>query len=105
MLLPLGNYMAKATYKILPEIAEETPTEMHLQYLNDVDCICGQSWAGEQVKYPDLPEFAPLGEFRYPEYDVKKDFRALYHAGRPVTPCPEIPRPYETFADTFSYGV
>ena len=77
----------------------------HLQYLNDVDCICGQSWAGEQVKYPDLPEFAPLGEFRYPEYDVKKEFRALYHAGRPVTPCPEIPRPYETFADTFSYGV
>lgn len=77
----------------------------HLQYLNDVDCICGQSWAGEQVKYPDLPEFAPLGEFKYPEYSVKKEFRALYSADRPVTECPEIPQPYETFAETFSYGV
>ena len=77
----------------------------HLQYLNDVDCICGQSWAGEQVKYPDLPEFAPLGEFAYPEYDVKRVFRPLYSADRPVTPCPGIPQPYETFADTFSYGV
>ncbi len=77
----------------------------HLQYLNDVDCICGQSWAGEQVKYPDLPEFAPLGEFRYPEYDVKETFRTLYSADRPVTLCPGIPQPYDTFADTFSYGV
>ena len=77
----------------------------HLQHLNDVDCICGQSWAGEQVKYPDLPEFAPLGDFQYPAYSVKREFRPLYSASRPVTLCPEIPQPYETFADTFSYGV
>lgn len=77
----------------------------HLQYLNDVDCICGQSWAGEQVPYPDLPEFAPLADFHYPEYTVKKTFRALYSADRPVTLCPEIPRPYDSFAATFSYGV
>lgn len=77
----------------------------HLQYLNDVDCICGQSWAAEQKPLPDLPEFAPLGEFHYPEYTVKKQFRTLYSADRPVTLCPEIPQPYDTFADTFSYGV
>ena len=35
LLLPLGNYMAKATYKILPEIPEEIPTEMHLEFLNE----------------------------------------------------------------------
>ncbi len=77
----------------------------HLQYLNDIDCICGQSWADEPVPYPDLPEFAPLADFVYPEYTVKETFRALYSADRPVTPCPEIPRPYATFAETFSYGV
>ncbi len=77
----------------------------HLQYLNDVDCLCGQSWAAEQKPYPDLPEFAPLADFKYPEYSVKKEFRALYSADRPVTQCPEIPQPYDTFADTFSYGV
>lgn len=77
----------------------------HLQYLNDVDCICGQSWAGAQVPYPDLPEFAPLADFHYPEYSVCKQFRPLYSADRPTTPCPEIPQPYATFAETFSYGV
>ena len=34
-LLPLGNYMAKLTYKILPEIPEEIPTELHLEFLNE----------------------------------------------------------------------
>ena len=77
----------------------------HLQYLNDVDCICGQSWAGAQVPYPDLPEFAPLADFHYPEYSVCTQFRPLYSADRPTTPCPEIPQPYATFAETFSYGV
>ena len=77
----------------------------HLQYLNDVDCICGQSWATEQKPLPDLPEFAPLGQFAYPEYTVKSQFRTLYSADRPVTPCPEIPQPYDTFVNTFSYGV
>ena len=77
----------------------------HLQYLNDVDCICGQSWAKPQQPYPDLPEFAPLADFRYPEYTVKRQFRALYDAQRPTALCPEIPQPYQTFAETFSYGV
>ncbi len=76
----------------------------HLQYLNDVDCICGQSWAEEQTPYPDLPEFAPLKDFSYPVYTVQRQFRPLYSAGRPVTLCPEIPQPYHTFAETFSYG-
>ena len=77
----------------------------HLQYLNDVDCICGQNWAVEQKPLPDLPEFAPLAQFTYPEYTVSRSLRTLYSADRPVTPCPEIPKPYDTCADTFSYGV
>ncbi len=77
----------------------------HMLYVNDVDCICGQSWGKPQQPYPELPEFAALGEFRYPEYTVRKTVRALYHPERPVTPVPEIPVPYQTFADTFSYGI
>ena len=34
-LLPLGNYMAKLTYRILPEIPEEIPTDLHLEFLNE----------------------------------------------------------------------
>ena len=77
----------------------------HLRHLNDVDCISGQSWAKEQRPYPDIPEFAPLKDFRYPKYDINRQFRALYSADRPLALCPKMPEPYRTFADTFSYGV
>lgn len=76
----------------------------HMQYVNDVDCICGQSWGRAQQPYPELPEFAPLGEFRYPAYTVARTLRRLYSADRPLTLTPEIPVPYDTFANTFSYG-
>ena len=77
----------------------------HLSYTNDVDCICGQSWGKEKQPLPPLPEFAPLADFRYPEYTVKKAVRALYTPDRPHTDAPEIPQPYNTFAETFSYGI
>ena len=77
----------------------------HLLYVNDVDCICGQSWGEPARPYRLLPEFAALGEFKYPAYTVSAEVRSLYTPDRPVTLTPEIPVPYETFADTFSYGV
>ena len=77
----------------------------HLLYVNDVDSICGQSWGKPEQPYPELPEFAALGEFQYPAYTVSTPVRALYTPDRPVTLTPEIPVPYETFAETFSYGV
>lgn len=77
----------------------------HMQYVNDVDSTCGQSWGKPQTAYPELPEFAELGAFRYPEYTVKKTFRPLYAPDRPVTEAPRIPEPYETFAETFTYGI
>jgi hypothetical protein len=77
----------------------------HLLYVNDVDCICGQSWGKPQEEYPALPEFAELGAFTYPAYTVAKENRALYTPQRPVTLTPEIPVPYNTFAETFSYGI
>lgn len=77
----------------------------HMSYTNDVDCICGQSWGKEKQPLPALPEFAALGEFKYPEYTVKKTIRELYTPARPHTDAPEIPQPYNTFADTFSYGI
>jgi hypothetical protein len=76
----------------------------HMQYLNDVDSICGQSWGKPQKPYPDLPEFAPLKDFSYPTYTKAETLREYYTPARPVTQAPRIPEPYNTFADTFSYG-
>lgn len=77
----------------------------HMQYVNDVDCICGQSWGKEQVPYPELPEFAPLGEFTYPAYTKEVCVREYYSPTRPLTKTPRIPQPYDTFAETFSYAI
>ena len=76
----------------------------HLQYLNDVDSLCGQSWGRDVTPYPELPEFAPLADFAYPPYTIAENVRALYAVDRPLTAAPRIPEPYKTFADTFSYG-
>ena len=70
-----------------------------------MDCICGQSWGKPQQPYPDLPEFADVKAFRYPDYTVARQVREYYRPDRPLTLTPEIPVPYETFADTFSYGI
>lgn len=77
----------------------------HLLYVNDVDGICGQSWGKPQKKYPPLPEFKELGEFKYPEYTQKKVIRELYSPTRALTKAPEFPKPYATFSETFSYEV
>ena len=76
----------------------------HLQYLNDVDSLCGQSWGREITPYPELPEFAALKDFAYPPYTLAENVRALYSVDRPLTAAPRIPEPYDTFANTFSYG-
>ncbi len=53
LLLPLGNYMAKLTYKILPEIPEEVPTEMHLQYLDETGVLDNGAF-GSSLLHIDL---------------------------------------------------
>ena len=77
----------------------------HLSYTNDVDCICGQSWGKPRQELPELPEFAALADFHYPAYTVEKVQRVLYTPERPHADAPEIPEPYDTFADTFSYAI
>lgn len=77
----------------------------HLLYVNDVDCICGQSWGKEQKPYPPLPEFAELGSFRYPQYTETKEIRPLYAPSRPLTMAPRMPQAYDTFDETFSYAM
>ena len=35
---------------------------------------------------------------------LAENVRALYSVDRPLTAAPRIPEPYDTFANTFSYG-
>ncbi len=77
----------------------------HMLHLDDVDHPISVSWAKEFMGYPDVPEFLPMDTFSRPEPNVKCTLREYYSADRPFTPTPQIPRPYRTFSETFSYGV
>lgn len=79
----------------------------HVLEVNDILIPAGMKWAAgpQEPPYEELPEFAAMGEFRLPEYSVKMVNREYYTAERPATPSPAIPEPYDTFADTFSYGI
>ena len=77
----------------------------HMLYVRDIDHPCGTKWTDTPPSYPEDPVFAPVKEFTFPQPNVPKTLRELYHGTRPLTPPPEYPVPYETFADTFSYGI
>ena len=53
LLLPLGTYMAKLTYKFIPEVPEEIPTEMHLEYLDEKKVIVNGA-LGSSLLHIDL---------------------------------------------------
>jgi len=77
----------------------------HLQYLEDVKSPSGQNWAREIKELPNRPEFEQVNELTLPEPDVKCVLREYYSAKRPFTPTPRIPENYQTFKETFSYGM
>jgi len=77
----------------------------HLLYLEDVKSPTGHNWSEGKNPYPELPEFAPLAAISLPQPNVKKVVRERYSVNRPFTKLPRIPEPYDTFAETFSYGI
>ncbi len=77
----------------------------HLQYLQEVFRPNGSKWHGEEKKFKDKPEFAKIAELEMVKPNVPATVRERYHTNRRFTPSPRVPEPYETFSETFSYGV
>lgn len=79
----------------------------HRLYLRDLYVPCGESWADSAPKqeFSDDPLYAPLRDFVFPEPSIKKTLRETYHNMRRRPEPLNYPEPYETFAETFSYGV
>lgn len=77
----------------------------HLLSVEDINHPAGQNWTKEPEPYPELPEFAELSAVFIPEPTVPEAVRELYYPGRPFAKQPKLPEPYETFGDTFSYGI
>lgn len=77
----------------------------HLDYLMEIDSPCGKSWAQPFEGYPDEPGFEAMRDFHMPEPNHPAFRRALYSPYRAFKPTPRIPEPYDTFSETFSYGM
>lgn len=77
----------------------------HLTYVEDIHTPCGESWAAAPKKREPNPHYGPIANFRLPELTIPTQIRALYAPDRPFTKLLPLPEPYQTFADTFSYGI
>lgn len=77
----------------------------HMQLLYNVDHQCGTSFCDEPEKFEPVPGFEAIDDFKLPEPNVPQPIMEHFHARRPATVSPKCPQPYETFADTFSYGL
>ena len=79
----------------------------HMLEVYDVKNPCGNSWANgpSETAFAVDPDLTPIAAFHMPEPNLKKPVRAYYTTRRPQTPSPRLPEPYETFDETFSYGI
>jgi hypothetical protein len=77
----------------------------HLLQIDELLHLCGSKAVGEPNQYPVDEVFLPIADFKPAEPNVPMEVRPLYAADRPFTPPPRLPEPYDTFANTFSYGI
>ena len=77
----------------------------HMMYLEDINAVTGRNWSKNENPYPELPEFAALKAVTPPRPNAPAVLRQRYTVDRPFTRLPRVPEPYDTFAETFSYGM
>lgn len=77
----------------------------HLLYLDDVCGVCGTDWVTAPKDLPEMEVFEPIKGYKLPEPNVPVKLRELYSPMRCFTPPPRMPEPYESFSQTFSYGI
>ena len=79
---------------------------LHMQYLEDINAQAGSQWGKPDVpEFPELAEFESLRGLTPPEPGTKVTLHEAYSGSRSATVYPPLPKPYTTFAETFSYGI
>ena len=77
----------------------------HMQYLTEIDTLCGSDWTKPARPARERPEFAPLSAAVIPAPNVPMTLHEPWSGKRTAAKLPPLPRAYETFSDTFSYGM
>ena len=72
----------------------------------DINAQAGSQWGKPDVpEFPELAEFESLRGLTPPEPGTKVTLHEAYSGSRSATVYPPLPKPYTTFAETFSYGI
>ncbi len=77
----------------------------HMLDLTEIDSPCGDNWGEPEKAKPPVDVFAPVAQIVDPVPNVPCTLHKKYTYDRPFTTSPAIPKPYVTFAETFSYGL
>ena len=77
----------------------------HVMDALDFEALAGTNWTEPEPQRQVIPAYAFLAECTLPEPDVKQVNHEKFWRRRPVKPFPAVPQPYDTFAETFSYGM
>jgi hypothetical protein len=77
----------------------------HMQYLDEISRTESSKWYGEETSYPEREEFSWAEDVKILPPNKPCRLRELYSIDRPFTPIPDVPVPYRTFSETFSYGI
>ena len=77
----------------------------HMQYLTELDTLCGSDWTKPAGPAKERPEFASLAEAAVPGPNVPAALHEPWSKTRTAAKLPPLPRAYETFSETFSYGM
>ena len=75
----------------------------HVLHAEDVVIPMGESWVSPKEHAAD-PDYAQIAALKKAPYTVEKENYVPYSPVRSFTGPPRVPQPYDTFADTFSYG-
>ena len=76
----------------------------HVFHAEDVVAPMGESWLKPKAREP-LAEFAAVAAWKPLPFTHPRENYRPYAPDRPFTPPPAIPEPYESFSETFSYGL
>ena len=77
----------------------------HMVTATDLYWRAGETWTEPMKELPVLPEYAAINDFKLPEPNVPMEVYEKWHNRRVNVDYPGLPKPYATFAETFSYGI
>lgn len=76
----------------------------HLVFAEEYGFPGGQSWAVPETSYPEIGAFSVFSQCpKVAEPSIKSEIWPRYSQRRAFVGTPLIPKPYDTFSETFSY--